>query len=280
MIDPISRIIHRNAGMHGPLMLMYHSVAPGSGRPVWPWAVSLSRFTAQLDFLRNHGWRACTMRELAAQSDNWHGRTVVITFDDGYVDNLEAVEALRQRGMRASWFIVSGAIGKAPGWPDSGRPAGRLLNANELCEMDAAGMEIGSHTVNHVRLPAEKNVDVDRELSISKATLENLLGKPVESFAYPYGAWDERCEAAVQKAGYHYACTTRTGWALRDGNPYRLRRLTVFNHDTMSSVARKLTFASNDVRWSTVLGYAVRRLVAHVPSGIEHQPRKIRRESE
>jgi len=264
MLNPITAYLHRDAGQHGPVMLMYHAIQRSHGVPAWPWAVSLPRFTAQLDFLRNHGWRTSTMRELAAQPDSWHGRTVVITFDDGYVDNLEAVDALRQRGMRASWFIVSGAIGKTPDWPDSGRPAGRLLNANELCEMDAAGMEIGSHTVNHIRLPEAADADMERELLASKVTLEDLLGKPVGSFAYPYGAWNERCEAIVQKTGYHCACTTRTGWALRDGSLYRLRRLTVFNHDTTNSFARKLAFATNDVRWSTVLGYAVRRLVARM----------------
>jgi len=120
MLDPITAYLHRSAGQHGPVMLMYHAVERGSHVPAWPWAVSLSRFTAQLDFLRDHGWRTCTMRELAAQPDAWRERTVVITFDDGYVDNLAAVEALRQRGMCASWFIVSGVIGKPPGWPDSG----------------------------------------------------------------------------------------------------------------------------------------------------------------
>ena len=65
---------------------------------------------------------------------------------------------------------------------------------------------------------------------------------------------------AVQRAGYRTACTTRTGWALRDGDPYRLRRLTVFNTDTASTLARKLYLGSHDVRWSDLARYATRRL--------------------
>ncbi|MDP2266893.1 MAG: polysaccharide deacetylase family protein, partial [Thiobacillus sp.] len=51
----------------------------------------------------------------------------------------------------------------------------------------------------------------------------------------------------------------RTGWALRDNLPYQLRRLTVFNTDTLSSFARKLYFGSHDVRWQDMARYALRR---------------------
>jgi hypothetical protein len=82
----------------------------------------------------------------------------------------------------------------------------------------------------------------------------------VTSFAYyPYGAWDERCISAVRRAGYRAACTTRFGWALRDGDPYQLRRLTVFNTATVGSLARKLCLGSNDVSWQAVSRYALQR---------------------
>jgi peptidoglycan/xylan/chitin deacetylase (PgdA/CDA1 family) len=260
-IDPLSRALHRQAGQHGPVMLMYHAVTPGKVTPAWPWAVSMRQFRSQLDFLAAEGYTTPTMSELVdAPAKQWQGRTAVITFDDGYVDNLAACEELQKRGMRATWFIVSGSIGEMPRWPEDGRPAGRLLNAGELREMQENGMEIGSHTVSHVRLPALDDVRLMQELSHSKAVLEDLLGNPVGSFAYPYGDWNTRCADAVQQAGYAAACTTRTGWALRDRNPYQLRRLTVFNTDTPSSFARKLYFGSHDVRWRDIARYMLRRL--------------------
>lgn len=82
--------------------------------------------------------------------------------------------------------------------------------------MLANGMEVGSHTVSHTRMTELDDMNLMRELAHSKATLEDLLGSPVDSFAYPYGDWDTRCAEAVQQAGYSAACTTRTGWALRD----------------------------------------------------------------
>lgn len=261
MIDPFSRYLHRSAGQHGPVMLMYHSVAGGGGRPGWPWAVSLQRFRSQLDFLAGEGWATPTMAELIATPEKWTGRTAVITFDDGYVDNLIAWEELQKHGMRATWFMVSGCLGREPNWPSDGRPAGRLLNAAELRTMQEGGMEIGSHTANHVRLTQADDKLLSAELNDSKAALEDALGSEISSFAYPYGAWDARCVNAVREAGYRAACTTRTGWASRDGDSLLLRRLTVFNTDTVSSLARKLYFGANDVSWGAMATYVRKRLL-------------------
>lgn len=258
MIDPLSRYLHRSAGQHGPVLLMYHAVTPDTTRPVWPWAVSMRQFRDQLDFLAVEGYATPTLGELAAAPKKWTGRTAVITFDDGYLDNLAACEELHKRGMRASWFVVTGSIGQSPRWPEDGRPEGRLLNAGELRDMHGNGMEIGSHSVSHVRLTEIDDAHLAQELGDSKAALEDLLGSPVDSFAYPYGAGDARCAAAVKQAGYRAACTTRTGWALRDQDPYQLRRLTVFNHDTTGTLARKLYFGSHDVGWRDVARHLLR----------------------
>lgn len=264
MIDPVSRWLHKGAGGHGPVMLMYHSVLPGTGSPVWPWAISLARFRAQLDFLAGEGYATPTVSELLSRSDAYTGRTAVITFDDGYLDNLMAWQELSKRNMRATWYVVTGSLGREPAWPADGRPPGRLLNIQELREMDASGMEIGSHTEHHVKLPHADDETLQRELLDSKQRLEDLLHRPVHTFAYPHGAWNERCERAVKDAGYGSACTTRTGWALRDDDPYRLRRLTVTHLDNAASLARMCAFADNRVAWADVLRYGTARLHARV----------------
>lgn len=259
MLDPLSKRFLSEAGTHGPVMLMYHAIVPDGGTPTWPWAVSVARFRAQIAILKDAGWQTPTMHELVTNPARYTGRTAVITFDDGYVDNLAACEELDRNNQRASWFIVSGSVGMPPAWPADGRPAGRLLNTDELRQLKAAGMEIGSHTVSHARLPTLDAAALQAELRESKRALEDVLGQSVHSFAYPYGQWDDRSEAAVKEAGYAAACTTRTGWALRDGDRYRIRRLTVFNHDTAASFARKLYFGSHDVGWVDIARYALRR---------------------
>ena len=182
MTDPLTSWLQRGAGHQGPVALMYHSVRRGSGRPDWPWAVSRARLRDQLDALRDHGWHTVTVAELAGTAP-LPARAVAITFDDGYVDNLDAVEDLAERGQRASWFIVSGSIGRMPAWSDPGRPDGRLLSAAELRDMTAAGMCIGSHTVTHPRLTELADADLERELSGSRDMLQQAVGDAVDTLA-------------------------------------------------------------------------------------------------
>lgn len=259
----ITRSLLRHGAVDkGAVGLMYHSVSPGSDTPRWPWAVSMRRFREQLDYLAAEGYATPTVSELCAEAGRWNRRTAVITFDDGYVDNLAACEELQRRGMRATWFIVTGSIGRQPGWSDPGRPDGRLLAPAELRSMQDAGMEIGSHSMSHRRLPELDARQLQRELTDSKIALEDMVGREVSSFAYPYGDRNEECEAAVRTAGYRAACTTQTGWALRDNNPFRLRRLTIYNSDTGSIFARKLAFGSHAVEWPQLAGNWGRRFAA------------------
>jgi len=226
----------------------------------------MQEFCSHLDLLAELGRTTCTVRELAADLDLaiHPANSVVITFDDGYADNLPACEELQRRGMRATVFMVSGSVGREPAWPADGRPAGRLLNNSELRSLGLAGIEIGSHTVTHCRLPELDASRLQAELADSKATLEDAVGSPIDTLAYPYGAWDERSEQLVKAVGYRAACTTRSGWATRDRDPFRLRRLSVFNTDSTGVLARKLAFADNDASWGRLAGYywsrATRRL--------------------
>lgn len=262
--EPVSARPGTQPAGHGPVMLMYHAVIATGRRPEWPWAVSMSSFEKQLDFLQAGAYATPTVSQVMAEPDRYRSRTAVITFDDGYVDNIEAAAALQRRGMQATWYVVSGSIGRAPEWPFDGRPAGRLMSAGELRDLQQAGMEIGSHSRSHPRLTGLDAQACRQEVVQSKAALEDLLGTPVPSFAYPYGAVDDACAAAVREAGYLNACTTSPGWMLRDDDPYRLRRLTVFNHDTPGSYARKLQFATHDVGWTDMARYWARRAVRRI----------------
>lgn len=260
MIDPLSRLLHRGAGRQGPVMLMYHAISPPGVTRAWPWALSLALFDSHLDFLKQTGWRTVTVSELLKQGHDTPAQTIAITFDDGYADNLAAAERLHQRGMCATFYVVSGSLGRVPQWPDPGRPELHMLSPDALCRLRDLGMEIGSHTQNHARL-TDCRADVRmEELTASRQALETLLGQPVRHLAYPYGLWNAECEAAAKLAGYDSACTTSSGWALRDADPYQLRRLTVYAGDTASVLARKLSLGANDVAWFDVGRYFMGRV--------------------
>ena len=261
-IDFISRRLLRNAGTHGPLALMYHSVVPGDGTPDWQWAVSERHFIDQLDLLRDEGWTTVCARDLTDPA-SLPKRSVVLTFDDGYADNYPAFEALAQRSMRATWFIVSRDVGAMSGW-DDGIAAQRMLSREQLQTMAAAGMEIGAHSCSHARLTELDDARLADEIERSKTELADIVGGSVQSFAYPYGKHDDRAVAAVRRAGYASACITRPGWALRDNDPLRIRRVSIFAQDNLATFARKLAFADNDVSWRHMLRYASGRVAARL----------------
>ena len=147
-LDVVSRRLFDNAGSNGPIILMYHSIG---NRGNWPWAVTLCEFCRQLDLLKEHGWTTINLAGLVnGRVDK--DKTVVISFDDGYDDNYAAYEALRERDMTATWFLVSGDLGGFQSWSDPRSPRLKLLSEQQVKEMANNGMEIGSHTRTHPRL--------------------------------------------------------------------------------------------------------------------------------
>ena len=269
-IDPFSRKLLKGAGLipvsegRGPVVLMYHSIEPQGQRPPTEWAVTAKNFRKQIQFLKEEGWNTACVSDLV-HAETLPPRTVVLTLDDGYSNNFEyGFRPLLEHGMRATWFIVTRDIGKQSSWPDPGEPTRSLLNGRHLRQMAEAGMEIAAHTRTHPHLPSLDVAGIWEEVSSSKKELEDILGQSVTSFAYPYGEFNEDCVTAVKKAGYRVACTARPGWFGSETNLFLVRRVVVFSHDSLSSFARKLSFADNDVSWDKMAKYAVGRIRSRI----------------
>ncbi len=261
--DLLSRRLFGNAGQHGPLVLMYHAVTPGKASTGWRWEVTGEQFSRQMELLHQNGWQTASVASLLSAS-GLSPRTVVITFDDGYANSAVAMDALLRYGMCATWFIVSDFIGKKADWGDGGREPGYIMTGSEIRTLSEAGMEIGSHTCTHCRLTEVDDARLQRELHDSRERLGDIIGKQVPVFAYPYGIYNDHVVDRVAATGYRAACTTRSGWALVDGKPLQIRRLSIYADDSLSTFARKLAFASNDAGWVNTLrylsGYALRKL--------------------
>ena len=100
-----------------------------------------------------------------------------------------------------------------------------MLTWDQAREMNDAGIEIGAHTVTHPLLTYEDAPIVEREVKVSKETLEEKLGKKVRAFAYPNGDWNESVRKQVEGAGYRCAFTTRPAWYHRNEDPYAISRI-------------------------------------------------------
>ena len=114
---------------------------------------------------------------------------------------------------------------------NNGRPEYRVLNENELNLLSHEGLvEIGAHTVTHSVLSASSDQEQIAEILESKRLLEEILGKPVTSFSYPYGGkgdYTNKTENLVQKAGFSCACSNYPGQVYSKNRLYGLPRYLV-----------------------------------------------------
>jgi len=264
LIDPFSKILLRDNNGRRIISLMYHSVVDRKSSIKSPWCISLHQFSQQLDLLQAYGWTSVCAQQLSRSIDKLPKKTVVITFDDGYANNFKAFEELAKRNMLASWFVVTNDLGKISSWSDADAAPAKLLVPKQLLEMHAEGMEIGSHTLSHCRLTQASNDQIKLELCQSRHYLSELLDHSVISFAYPYGLYNSEILSAIKSAGYQVAFTTNSGFGFVNNNPLEVRRIAIMANDSLSTFARKLVFADNDVSWEKIFRYGLSRIKSRI----------------
>ncbi|MGB9620052.1 MAG: polysaccharide deacetylase family protein [Armatimonadota bacterium] len=230
-------------------MLLYHRVGlPRLSSLVPGQYVTPMLLRAQLDYLAARGWFATSLaqvvRGLAAGEPAAHSQFAV-TFDDAYRGVYErAYPIMVERGISATVFVVAGHIGGTNDWDTAaGDCREPLMTAEQIRRMSDAGFEIGSHTMTHPRLTELSDADLNRELSDSKHVLEDLIGREVVAFSYPYGAYDYRVLAAVEAAGYRCAVGTRLGAAGSSG-VYEIPRINVRWNSLGPLLMRKINRAA------------------------------------
>jgi len=204
-------------------------------------------FRWQLDCLSKRGWQCAPLSEVVERSQSGvrHSHSeFVITFDDGYSSVYEhAIPEICRRGITATVFVVAGAIGGVNDWDCKvGDRQERIMSAQQIREISDIGFEIGSHTVTHPHLTSLDEQSLKRELIDSKRRLEDIIGKEVRGFSYPYGDYDERVLAATVAAGYKYAVSTKLG-TVRRANVYEIPRVNVRWNAMGSLLMRKITRA-------------------------------------
>lgn len=121
-----------------------------------------------------------------------------------------------------------------------------VMTWNQVQEMADAGIEFGSHTVSHPVLSRVDDAMLDYELRESRRSLEERLGRTVETIAYPVGevdAFDQRVEAAVQRAGYRLGFSYVSGTnSLKQLDRFSLRRLHVERYTSFARFQAMLQF--------------------------------------
>ncbi len=201
-------------------ILMYHHIAkPPRSVKVRGLYVTPQQFEWQIQRLQEAGFEFTNFRQLANQNnqestDSSPKRQIVLTLDDGYLDNYEnAFPILQQYGITAVVYPVMGAIGKKQVvWKenDEQHPVD-LMTEEAIQKMHQAGIEFGSHLCDHIHLAEHTEEIIQDQLYRSKEILEHILGERVLSVAYPFGSYDSKVLQIAAKTGYQYGLTTISG---------------------------------------------------------------------
>lgn len=169
------------------------------------------------DFVKRHG-PYVSLREI--EEGRLYARRAAITFDDGLEDVYTiAYPFLREQGIPFTAFVLTDKLDQ-PGY----------LTTSQLREMSFDPMvTIGSHGTDHSRFPQITEAELRHELQASKAKLEEVLGRPCDVVAYPFGAFDETTVRLAKEAGYTRAYAVKgrplMKWQKRD--PYGVPRLSI-----------------------------------------------------
>jgi peptidoglycan/xylan/chitin deacetylase (PgdA/CDA1 family) len=219
----------------GPLVLCYHGVSADVDHLL---LVSPAQLRRQLAYLRRLGYRGASAEAVVGGGP----RALHATFDDAFVNVLEALPALEEHAVPATVFACSGlADDGSPPAPLLAEdvPAGTFatLRWDGLRELLDRGVTIGSHTVSHPHLPELGQAELEQELAASRERLEDMLGVRCPSLAYPFGENDARVREAARKAGYEVAwgLPGDSSWSDR----YNLPRAGVWRKDHLLRFAAK-----------------------------------------
>ena len=199
-------------------VLMYHSL--DTERFKDKLAISKSLFEKQMKLL-SKVYKAITLEESIEKKslDGLFGTRVVVSFDDGYLDNYEdAFPILKKYKIPAIFFVSPDKVGQKG-----------YMNVNMLREIHGEdGYEIGSHGLYHESL-ADVTLDRARKSVFeSKKSLETMLMGEVKSFSYPSGSFTDDVVDLVKEAGYKRACAaSKVHKKERERNPFTLRRIKI-----------------------------------------------------
>lgn len=218
--------------LHGVPVLMYHSIAYEKGNPI---KMPKEQFETEMKYIKENGYTTLTLDELYDYFQNSipvPDKSIVITLDDGYADNYtDAFPILKKYDLKATIFIITSTVDKDPSY----------LTSEQMKEMESYGIKMASHTVTHKELNSLSYEEQYKELTGSKAFLENLLGRPINYIAYPSGKYNEDTVKAAKAAGYTMAFTTDGRWSDKSDGILTLDRVYISTFHSMSVFIDRLT---------------------------------------
>lgn len=186
-------------------------------------SIAPADFERQMQWLQQHGYHSITPEQLydfVTTGEALPDNPILITFDDGYVDNYSnAYPIMKKYGFVGTIFVVTTFLDKYPNY----------LTWDQAKELEANGFSIESHTATHKSMTEASDAQIIEELTQSKATLKEKLGKDVNFVAYPTGTYNLHIAQLAKNAGYKAAFTIKFDTVNRNSNVYALERVPIFH---------------------------------------------------
>jgi peptidoglycan/xylan/chitin deacetylase (PgdA/CDA1 family) len=230
-----------------PPVLCYHKIdVPTPDVKIRGAYTDPRRFEKQISSLARKGVKFYTAGELVdffRDNGKWPDKAVAITFDDGWKDNYShAFPILKKYGARATIFLVPAVLGAVTDKVTAeGEGPREHLSHDNVSEMSAAGIEFGSHSMTHALLNTIADDEADREISGSKASIENVTQTECKVFAYPAGFFTPAAQRYVAQCGYTGGFTTVYG-PTEEVDLFAINRTEILRRDRMPfAFSRKLS---------------------------------------
>ncbi|MBP7736605.1 MAG: polysaccharide deacetylase family protein [Spirochaetes bacterium] len=215
-------------------VLTYHRFGD---RAYDPFCVSIPVFSMQMKWLAETG-RAVTLEQVEAHASGNAAvpdGSVLVTIDDGFRSvYTDALPVLQKYRIPAVVFVASGAIGKTE---QGSEYSDQYLLPEDIRKISRDGIAIGSHSVSHGSMARLSPPDMEREARDSRRILEKLAGKPVTSFAYPYGTradYNDDTARILRNCGYTSVYTSQHGPVHAGMDPWELPRVKVEGGESLS----------------------------------------------
>jgi peptidoglycan/xylan/chitin deacetylase (PgdA/CDA1 family) len=212
-------------------ILMYHRIATEGPPDLKRWRLTPELFDAHMNALHRAGYQTITLAEWAeglVQRRPVREKRVLLTFDDGYSDFLSgAIPILRGHDFSATVFLVAERIGQTALWDADFGDCAPLMSWEEIKSLQAIGIEFGAHTCIHRKMTEMGSTELAEDTKRTRAILEEGLGVPVPTLAYPYGDQNESVRRIVGEAGTRVAVTTEQGISKLGDDLLRLPRIEI-----------------------------------------------------
>lgn len=231
-----------------PIIMYHRFIQHDCEKGVHGTYLHIDMFEKHLKLLKRMGFETLTFEDFSNNNAihrlKPNKRYIMITIDDGYIDNYKLMlPLLKEYGFKAVVYVVTGETFNRWDVENVYNPEKpiALMNAIQVKELAESGLiEIGGHTMTHPRLDSLCMQSQYDEIFHNKRQLEDLLGKPLISFAYPFGVYNDDSKKILKEVGYQFAVATNSGPLAMHQDFFQIRRIAIFPRTSVFGLWRKI----------------------------------------